>query len=179
MGRVAVALLLVPAVTVAAPVPKTAKPALGPTNSNQLVKDHKGRLTPEASTEYQGWEVGKLFDGDEATSWFSAAGDGQMAGTSPWVKVTFPDDVAVRRVTVLGNREPNYRNQYMVLEGKVELLDAKGRVLASQELKAAGEDRDFEFAPNRAVAGVRAVKFTCTKDQAQFNCVGLGEMQVE
>lgn len=37
----------------AAPVPKTAKPVVGETNSNSLVKAHKDKLKFEASSEWE------------------------------------------------------------------------------------------------------------------------------
>jgi hypothetical protein len=163
----------------AAPVPKGALPPLGPANANALVKKHKGRLAVEASTECGGWPTAKAFDGDEATSWFSAAGETASAGLTPWVKATFPEDVLVRRVTIRGNREPQWPNGYSALEGRVELLDAAGKVLVARELKAAGDRHDFEFVPANGVGAVRAVKFTVTRDQGTGGHTAVGEFQVE
>jgi hypothetical protein len=172
------AVLLVPLVA-AAPVPKAARPALGKMNSNALVKQHRAKLTLDASSQYQGWEVGKAFDGDDETSWFSADGDCRQAGTSPWLRVTFPEDVTVRRVTLLGNREPQWPAGYSITAGTVELLDAAGGVLAKKDLTGAGDKLDFEYTPEAATARVRAVRFTATADAATGNCVAVGEMRVE
>jgi hypothetical protein len=159
----------------AAPVPKTAG-RTGP-NSNALIKAHAGKCTFDASTEYNSWPVAKAFDEDTTTSWFSAHGDSPMNSTQPWLRVTFPQDVNVSRVTILGNREPQWPTGYSILAGKLELLDEKGGVLASAELTAAGDKKDFEWTISRG--GVRAVRLTATKDEGQNGCVAVSEFQVE
>jgi hypothetical protein len=104
-----------------------------------------------------------------------------VKGTTPWVKLAFPSDVTVKRVTILGNREPQYPKDYSVLAGKLELLDDKGKVLVSKEVKAAGEKFDFDVAIG-PMPIVRAIKFTITEDQGDKNgskdCA-LAEIQVE
>jgi hypothetical protein len=174
---VAVLSLTLPAV-VAAPVPRDAK-RLGKENTNALVKAHRADLRIDASSEWQNWPVGHAFDEQPATSWYSNNGDAPMNNAAPWVRATFPDDVLVRRVTVLGNRDPQYPNGYFVLEGRFELLDKAGKVLAVKELKSAGEKHDFDWIIDRPPVGVRAVRFTATRDQGSSSCVAISEFQVE
>jgi hypothetical protein len=174
---VAVLSLTLPAV-VAAPVPRDAK-RLGKENTNALVKAHRSDLRIDASSEYQGWPVANAFDDQPATSWYSNSGDAPMNNAAPWVRATFPDEVLVRRVTVLGNRDPQYPTGYFIVEGKFELLDKDGKVLATRGMKAAGGKHDFDWIIDRPPVGVRAVRFTATKDQKQYQCVAIGEFQVE
>lgn len=171
------ALVLLAAV-VAAPVPKSNLPPLPATNSNALVKQHKDALVIDSSTQYQGWEATKAFDGDEETSWFSADRDTASAGETPWLRVAFPKDVSVRRVSVRGNREPQWPG-YTVTAGRIELLDAAGTVLAKEDVTVAVGGADLTFTPARPVAGVRAVRLVVTKDGGGHPNVAVGEMQVE
>lgn len=162
----------------AAPVPKRIRPSFGETNTNALVKQHKEKLKVDASTEYSGYPVARLIDVDPATVWYSAGGDSPMAGKTPHVGVTFPEDVRVKRVTVLGTRDPNYKDGYFILEGTVELLDKDGKVIAAHEVKSAGDQHDFDLKLDH-YATVRGVRFKATKDQNKYSCVALSEIQVE
>ncbi len=162
----------------AAPVPKSSKPVVGETNTNALVKAHREKLILAASSEWESWPVGHLFDGNEKTSWYSNNGEAPQNGKNPTIKVTFPENVSVKRVTVLGNRDPNYPDGYFVLEGKIELLDKDDKVIASHDLKGAGEKRDFDLILTKLTT-LRAVRFTATKDERVSGCVGLGEFQIE
>lgn len=180
MCRLAPAVIvLLAAVASATPVPKNALPPLGKTNSNALVRQHKDKLVVTASTEYDGWPATKLVDGSDDTSWFSADGDHPTANGKPAVKVAFPAAVSVRRVTVRGNREPQYPDGYSATEGTIELLGAGDKVLASKDVKATGERHDFEFAPAAGASGVLAVRFTVTAAQTTYRCVAISELQVE
>jgi hypothetical protein len=178
-GLLAAAVLSAAVPVAAAPVPKDAKLRAGRENTNALVKAHRADLRIDASSEWQNWPAAHAFDGVPTTTWYSNSGDAPMNNTAPWVRATFPDDVLVRRVTVLGNRDPQYPNGYFVLAGKVELLDKAGKVLAVKELTPAGEKYDFDWIIDRPPPGVRAVRFTATKDQGTSSCVGIGEFQVE
>lgn len=171
--------LLIAVPLLAAPIPKDATPQKLGLNSNALLKDHAGKMTYDASSQFNGWEIGKLFDGDEKTSWYSATNDTPQSGQQPWVRATFPENVTVSRVTILGNREPQFPKGYFVLAGTLELLDADGAVLLKKELESKGEKHDFDYELRIPEKNVRAVRFTCTKDEKIQNCVGLGEMQIE
>jgi F5/8 type C domain len=162
----------------AAPVPKSVKPVVGETNTNALVKAHRQKLVTAASSEWDSWPVAHLFDGNDKTSWYSNNGEAPQNGKNPTIKVTFPENVAVKRVTVLGNRDPQYLEGYFVLEGKIELLDKDDKVLSTHELKGAGEKHDFDLVLTKLTT-LRAVRFTATKDEGRLGCVGLGEFQIE
>ena len=84
--------------------------------------------------------------------------------------------MSVKRVTVLGNRDPEYPSGYTVTDGTVELLDANGKVISTHDVLAAGEKFDFDLRLEKPTT-VRAVRFTMTKSE-QGHC-GLGEFQVE
>jgi hypothetical protein len=183
MFRLALATLLVASGFAYAPPPRATEPVdTSKPNTNALLKTHKDKVTATASTQYDQWPASKLIDGDEETSWFSQSEDtATNKGTTPWVKVAFPADVTVKRVTILGNREPQFPKDYSVLAGKLELLDDKGKVLASKEVKAKGEKFDFDVAIG-PMPNVRAIRFSITDDQGDKNgskdCA-LAEIQVE
>jgi F5/8 type C domain len=167
-GLFGMALLL--AVARAAPVPKPdPKKDEQAENKNTLVEKYRAKLAVTASSSYQGWGPEKVIDGSKETSWFSATGDAAAHGKMPWIMVTFPDDVTVQRLTVLGNREPSYPTGYSVLTGLAEFLDADGKVLWSEERDAAGDGKDFEFKPKELIKKVRAVRFTSRKDEGDQN----------
>ena len=169
----------------ASPVPK-AKPGQkdpGP-NTNALVKKYRDRLAFARSSDWQGWPPEKAFDDNPDTSWFSATGDTPTGDKFPWISATFPEDVAVRRVTVLGNREPASPTGYSVLVGRLELLDKDGRAVIRAEREAKGERFDFDFVLSEPFGRVRTVRFTAVKDESsegrsQTRCVGVAEIQVE
>jgi hypothetical protein len=163
----------------AVPVPKSARPALAGPNANSVLKEFRGRLTAESSTTWGGYDPSKLVDGDDKTVWYSAGGDAPMAGQKPWVKLTFPADAMVRRVTVLGTRDPSYPNGYFVLAGKLEILGTGDKVLAEYDMKGEGEKYDFDCMLPTTAYGVKAIRFTATEDQKTHNCVALSEIQVD
>ena len=172
--------LLLAGSVVASPVPLSHR-TINPNrpNTNALVKQYRNQLKLAASSSFNGWEEGKAFDGDPLTSWFSAVGDAPMSGKQPWVSVAFPEAVIVRRVTALGNREVQWPTGYSVLEGRIDLLDANGRVIVGRTVKAAGDKFDLNLIPIGPVVGVRTVRITATADQKQSNEVGVAEVQVE
>lgn len=162
----------------AAPVPKPdPKPEVGEKNTNALVTKHKEKVELAASSDWGGqWAVTNLIDGKDETSWYSKDPDTTAGGQNPVVTLTFPDDVKVKRVTVLGNRDPQYPMGYTVSEGTVDLLDDKGKVISSHPMKGAGDKCDFDLILKKFTS-VRAVRFTMTKSE-NGHC-GLGEIQVE
>ena len=181
----AVAAFFLTASAVASPVPKE-KPAPREQtpNTNGLVKRDRAGLVFSRSTDWQGWPADKAFDGNPDTSWFSAVGDTPAEGKRPWLAVTFPADVAVSRVTVFGNREPGSPMGYTVHAGRLELLDADGRVVIQCEREAKGDRADFDFVLCEPFGRVRTVKFTALRDdtgeqKSQTRCVGIAEVQVE
>lgn len=161
---------------VAAPVPKATKPPVGETNTNALVAKHKDKLKIEATSEWAQWPVTNLLDDNEQSSWYSNTPDNTTAGQCPVITVTFPEDVSIKRVSIRGNRDPQYLTNYFVHEGSIELVDAAGKTIATHDLKAAGEKYDFDLILGKYTT-VRAVRFKATKSD-NGSC-GLGEFQVE
>lgn len=155
------------------PVPPPFRPS-----SNALVKRYVGRLTATASSDWQGsWPVTHVIDGEERTSWYARE---RGPNPRPWVEVRFPEPVGVRRVTVLGNRDPQYPRGYTVFAARVELRDAAGAVLAAADLTGQGDRQDFQFepTPGRATTGVTAVRVVVTRAES-LEMAALGEVQVE
>jgi hypothetical protein len=170
-----------PAPAAPAPKPDPKKETPGE-NKNTLVEKHRAKLTVTASTSYQGYAPENVIDGNKQTSWFSETGDSAAQGKTPWIMVAFPEDVTVKRVNVLGNRDPNYPNGYSVLTALAEFLDADGKVLWKEECDAAGDGKDFEFKPKELIKKVRAVRFTSLKDEGGVNGsqdIAVGEFLIE
>ena len=141
-------------------------------NGNALIKKYRDKLELSASSTYPGWPTSHALDGNVQTSWFSASNDSAAKRTTPWFQVTFPEDVTVKRVTILGNRDPAWLNGYTILAGALELLDAKGKRIHYEDNEGVGNFRDFEFKPEKPVAKVRAVKFISLGDQGDQNPYG-------
>ena len=97
---------------------------------------------------------------------------------NPWICATFPKDVTVRRVTILGNREPNFAG-YFVLDARLELFDRDEKLLYSRDLKSIGERHDFDCAFKTPYTRVRSIRFTSTRDERNNRYIALGEFQVE
>lgn len=151
-------------------------------NRNTLITRHKANLKLSASSMWNGWPVEKLIDGDPATSWFSEQGDTSTQCKIPWVEIEFPEDVTIARVTLLGNREPNWPTGFAVVLGKLELFDKDGKRLHEVKDEGVGEHNDFDFTLKQAVKGVRKVRFTSLKDQGdknEFKDIAIGEIQIE
>lgn len=156
-------------------------PPLTYRNSNALVKEYQPRLEVQASTAWPGYEAHLAIDGEVTTSWFSAHGDSAAQGKAPFIELRFPVAVPVRRVTVVGNRDPSWPHGYSVLAGRLELFDAQGRVLLAQEQPAAADGRDFEFTIPRKLRAQR-LRFTSIRDEGAVNPYGdvaVAELQVE
>ncbi len=152
------------------------KPALPiVASSNAIINANRNAIVVTASSEWHGWEAKKAFDGDEQTSWFSQP----TQVNNPWIRVGFPNDVAVRRVTILGNREPSYPTGYGVLNGQLELFDRDEILIASRELTSIGERHDFDCAFKTPYTRVRSIRFTSTRDEGNNRYIALGEFQVE
>ena len=150
--------------------------------SNTLIARYRSKMIVTASSFWSSnWPPEKVIDGDPKTSWFTVAEDTAAHGKRPWVKLCFPEDVAVKRVNVLGNREPSWPTGYTVTAGKLELLDAKDNVLYSLEDDASGSLGDFEFLLTKPMKGVRSIRFTSLGDQGDQNGssdIAIGEILV-
>jgi hypothetical protein len=151
-------------------------------NQNSLVKEYKDKLKLSASTFWPGWPASSAFDGDPKTSWFSAKDDAAAFNKMPWVRVEFPDDVTIRRVTILGNREVAWPTGYTIGVGNIELLDKDGKKLLVQANECGENHLDIDFPLLKPVTGVRAIKFVSLADEGDknpYSDIALGEFQVE
>jgi F5/8 type C domain len=173
-------MLLVAAATwvLAAPIPRERKPHPDDKNTNALIKRHREKLKLTASSTWEGWPLDNLFDQAETTAWFSQNGDSPQNGRTTWVQATFPYAVTIKRVTILGNRDPNHPTGYFVTAGTFELLDNDDKEIAKEEVKSNGEKHDFDWILDKPTK-VRTAKFTATKCETSTSCVGLSEFQVE
>lgn len=153
-------------------------PKMGAVTKAGLVGRYRGRTKIDASSEWpdRKWSVDSAFDGMDHTSWFSSEWP-KGEPPNPWLRVTFPENVTVTKVTVRGNREPNWQRGYTVLAGKLELLDASGTVVYSANGSGAINAPDYTFAVPKVSA--RAVRFTVTKAEVSLTQVAVGEMIVE
>ena len=151
---------------------KPAQPIVA--SSNAIINANRNAIVVTASSGWQGWDAKKAFDGDEQTSWFSQPNQ----VNNPWIRVAFPNDVVVRRVTILGNREPNFAG-YFVLDARLELFDRDEKLLYSRDLKSIGERHDFDCAFKTPYTRVRSIRFTSTRDEQNTRYIALGEFQVE
>lgn len=151
-------------------------------NKNDLVKRYRNLLQLTASSTWNGWPPSNALDDNIKSSWFSGKDDSAAKGKRPWLQVNFPVAVPVRRVTVLGNRDPQWLVGFTILEGSVTLYDRNGQVLKYVQNKGTGNFRDFDYHFNPAVAGVSGVRFTSHADQGsdtQFGDIAIAEIQVE
>ncbi len=151
-------------------------------NQNSLVAEYKEKLKISASTFWPGWPTSQALDGDPKTSWFSEKGDAAALNKQPWMRVEFPDDVTIRRVTILGNREEAWLKGYTIGVGKIELYDKDGKKLLVQANECGENHLDIDFPLLRPVVGVRAVRFVSLMDEGDqnpYSDIALGEFQVE
>ena len=151
-------------------------------NSNALLKEYDSKLKFTCSTFWVTWGPEKAFDGNPLKSWFTDRGDAAALGKEPWIAVEFPHDVPVRRVTLLSNREPPWQVGYTILVGRLELLDAEGKVLFSRDDELGGERVDMDVRPKEPVKGVRTIRFTSLKDEGDknpYDDIAIGEIMVE
>jgi hypothetical protein len=157
-------------------------PPVTTNNKNTLLKKYRPQLKLNASSVWPGWPTGNAFDENPQTSWFSARGDAAALGQKPWVEFTFPEDVTVKRVTVLGNRDPAWLKGFTILGGQLEVFDKDGKKLYSSTNDGIGPASDFDFRMTRALSGIRIIRFTALGDQGKengYDDIAIGEIQVE
>jgi hypothetical protein len=139
-------------------------------------------MTPSASSSYPGWPVTNATDGDIHTSWYSNTNDSAAKGNVTFFQIEFASPQTVRRVTILGNRDPSYLKGYTILEGRLELFDRSHRYVARLESKGTGNLRDFDFVFAKPILDVKIVRFTSLEDEGDKNAYGdvaIAEFQVE
>lgn len=151
-------------------------------NSNHLIRKHRKDLSFDASSTWSGWPASRAFDGDRETSWFSASKDAAALETDPWIEVTFPEDIAVRRVTVWGNREPRWLTGYSVTVARIEFRDGDGKILCNQRARGSGESFDYDFDLGGTLENVRRIRLVSLSDQGDENPdsdIAIGEFEIE
>lgn len=151
-------------------------------NKNGLIKKYRDKLKLAASSSYPGWDCPKAIDSCLETSWFTNNNDSVAKGTKPWFEVKFPEDVTVTRVTILGNREPNWLKGYTILAGGLELLDKDGKRIHYEDNEGIGNFFDFDFKLKKPSKKVRAVRFKILGDQGDENPYGdiaIAEIQID
>ena len=141
-------------------------------NSNSLIKANLARVSLECSSEYPGWRAERILDGNAETSWFSMTGDSAVHLRRPWIQVNFDEGVAVKHITLLGNREPRFPTGYSVLCGRLDVLGTNGMVLHSEIGESTGVLHDIDFCLKSPIAKVRAIRFTSLRDQGNDNAYG-------
>lgn len=141
-------------------------------NSNSLIKANLARVSLECSSEYPGWRAERVLDGNAETSWFSITGDSAVHLRRPWIQVNFDEGVTVKRVTLLGNREPRFPAGYSVLCGRLDVLGTNGIVLHSELGESTGALHDIDVCLKSPIANVRAIRFTSLRDQGNENSWG-------
>ena len=103
-------------------------------------------------------------DGDPATSWFTADGDAANLGGTPFYQLTFPEDVTVTNIEMLGNRDP--ADGFDFLRGMFQLFDSDGNELYnSGDVALAAPDRDINLDVG-SIGSVRQFRFTGTADES-------------
>ena len=162
--------------------PQNTDGAAKPANRNSLLAEYGDQVEITASTCWGGWEPENAIDGNPETSWFTDRDDAAAKGTKPWIQLTLPKAETIHRVTVLGNREPDWLAGFSIREGKLELRDANGTVVWSARERGEGKPGDFVFHLDKGVENVRALRFTSLRDegeQNQYGSVALAEILVE
>jgi WD40 repeat protein len=131
-------------------------------NGNDLVRRHYQRLTFDADPMPPGLPPRYFVDGDVAQSaWPQELGADAGQGRKSWFQVTFPEAVAVRRVTVLGSRYAGNGLRAATLK----LYDAGGKLLRSRECQAEGDCHDCDWRFDPPVEGVTRVRFVVGAEQ--------------
>lgn len=151
-------------------------------NSNWMLKEYRKHVVITASSTWSGWPCEKLIDDDLETSWFSAGRDSFAQGTDPWIEISLNRGATVKRITLLGNREPSWRYGYAVKIGKFEFIDKDGKVIASKVEEAANDAGDIDCVLKDPARGVFKIRFTSTGDEGTENPYGdiaIGEIQIE
>lgn len=151
-------------------------------NSNDLIREYQTEIELTASTTWRGWPANKVVDGNFETSWFSAARDATSFDAKPWVKLQFPRDVSVRRVSIWGNREPSWPTGYSVKTARIELLNADGKVVFQKIQKGKGDCFDYDLEFNQPKEHIRSIRIVALTDQGSenpYSDIAFGEIEVE
>lgn len=157
-------------------------------NSNALVQENLETLVVSASSQFPGWPVTRVVDGNLESSWFSKPGDSANETSRPWIQLTFDHDVTVKHVTIMGNRESSAGGKYSVLLGRLEFFDEKGTIIYLQVGKAEipyetqVPYKDIDYVLFFPISNVRAIRFSSLQDEGSenwFSAIGIAEVQAE
>ena len=130
-------------------------------------------MSVTSSSASSGYPPQRAIDGNTLTSWFTAVGDAANRRSAPYIELTFPSDVNVAQVRLLGNRQNPVG--FDIFEGIVQAFDAAGNeIFNSGKVSLPGPTRDLAVPVD--VDGIRRVRFTSTADES--NTPGLSEIQV-
>lgn len=160
----------------------TEPPPVATDNRSLLVAAGPDAVTVSASSVYSGWPATNAIDGDVKTSWYSNSNDSAAKGGAPFLQLEFREPVTVRRVTVLGNRDPAFLHGYTILSGRIDVYDARERLLASMKSDGTGNRRDFDFRLEIPALDAKVVRFTSLADEGdknQYGDVAIAEIQIE
>jgi hypothetical protein len=98
------------------------------------------------------------------------------------LQAEFPEPVSVTRVTILGNRDPAWLIGYTILEGRLTVWGAGGKIVRTITDKGVGNFRDFDYRFDPPLKGVQVIRFTSLNDQGNHTVhkdIGLAEFQVD
>jgi hypothetical protein len=157
-------------------------PPVETNNKSALVTAAGAGVVVTASSTYPGWPMSNATDGNVQTSWYSNKNDSAAKGTSPFIQLEFSEPSTVRRVTILGNRDPSYLLGYTILSGRLDVYDTRERLLASMTSTGTGNRRDFDFRLEVPAQDAKIVRFTSLADEGGKNPYGdvaIAELQVE
>lgn len=151
-------------------------------NKSMLVATDGTSVVLGSSSTYPGWPMSNATDGNIQTSWYSNTNDSAAKGATPFFQIEFRKPTTVHRVTILGNRDPTFLRGYTVLSGRLDLIDARERVVASMTSAGLGNRRDFDFRLEAPIPNISIVRFTSLSDEGDKNPYGdvaIAEFQVE
>jgi WD40 repeat protein len=147
-------------------------------NSNELVLQHRGGLAFATNFGPSDEPPSEAVDGRLERVWQPFWSRKPLPGPPRWFGLTFPVDVSVRRVTVLGGRP--WGSGLSAL--RLEVRDSAGKVLQSRQGERDGDFNDFEFRFPAAVERARALRLLLADDAgaSKFPAqIVVGEVLVE
>lgn len=151
-------------------------------NSNRLISDYQNTISVNCSSYWPGWPVEKIIDQDPSTSWFSQRSDAAAHQGSPWVEMKFPNDVTVSHVSVLGNRNEPWAENFSVNVARIDFLNSNGNLLFSETSRAIGKHKNFDLKLESPLRKVRSIRIVSLQDEGNRNVyadIAIGEVLIE
>ncbi|XOV82413.1 MAG: putative Ig domain-containing protein [bacterium] len=134
-----------------------------------------GQEISVASSSRSGGPVFNAFDGDLSTTWYSAFGDSVAFGASPFIEVSFRQDVSISEVQVFGARVINSGNT-AIREGVVQIFNADDQEIFNSGPVTFPEPNWDAVIPVPDLNGARRIRLTPTIDGN--SAVRLAELRV-